>query len=153
MLFTWGSVVCGFFPPGSHTYIFVSKNSQNARQLLTPPVLQKPKRFHPFLTTDNLKCESYSTLSTRDTFRMRLPRVSQHPHVALAGLQVQDKEPAIPTNAASGSKKHLFYRWQHLVKHGLIITFFIITQLVCDVNSNRFSVFFFSQVVHVPKAS
>lgn len=128
MLFTLGSVVCGvFFPSGSHTYIFVSKSSQNARRLLTPLVLRKPKWFHPFLTPENLKLESCSILSTRETFQMNLPRVSQHPNMAVAGLQAQDKALVILANAASGSQKPLFYRWHHLVKHGLIIIFYYYT--------------------------
>lgn len=62
--------------------------------------------------------------------------------MALAALQKQDKELVIQTNAIPAAsdrtkKKTSVYRWHHLVKRCLN---FSITQLVHDVNRNRFSV-------------
>lgn len=40
--------VCVLFPRQSHIHIQLKKHSQNARQLLTPPVLLQSKWFHFF---------------------------------------------------------------------------------------------------------
>lgn len=106
-----------FFPPRqSHIHICLKKQSKCQAALNT---------------SSTLEAKAVSSLSNNrepEVWIIRYPvhqrRVSQHPNVALAGLQAQDKELAILANAESGSKKHLFYRWHHLVKHGLIFFFY-----------------------------
>ena len=101
-------LLCVVSPEAARHTHSSQKHSQNAKQLLTPPVLPKSKRFHPFLTIENFKRESYGSLSTRDMFQMSWRHVSHPAKMALAALQKQDKEVVIQTNAilaASDRKK------------------------------------------------
>lgn len=84
-----------FLPRQPYMHIRLKKHSQNAKQLLTPPVLLKLKRFRPSLTTENSERESCSSLSTRDIFQMSWRLASHPPKMALAALQKQDKEVVI----------------------------------------------------------
>lgn len=128
MLLTLGSVVCGFSPPRqSHIHICLKKqskcqaafNTSSTPEAKAVPSLSNNRELEVWIIWHPVHQRRVS-----DELATRL--VSQHPTVALAVLQAQDKEPAVPTNAASGSKRHLFYRWRHLVKHGLIIIFLLL---------------------------
>lgn len=136
-----------FFPRQSHIHIRHRKHSQNARQLLTPPVLQKSKRFQPFLKTENFKCESYSSLSTRDVFHMACD-LSHHPKMALAALQKQDKELVIQINIipAASDRKNILS-----LQYTLLNFFYYIAGSPCQLQ--KVFCIFFSLVVHVSKVS
>ena len=114
-----------FFPRQSHIHIRLRKHSQNARQLLTPPVLLKSKRFQSFLKTENFKCESYSSLSTRDVFHTGLWPLPPSSN-GLAALQKQDKELVIQINAipAVSDRKNILFL--HMATLGKMLLEFLL---------------------------
>lgn len=147
-------LLCGFsfFSLGSHTYIFSSKkkkHSQNARQLLTPPVLLKSKWFHFLLTSESFKWEVHNSLSTRDTFQMSSCRISHHPKMVLATLQKHSKYLVIQKDAVLLSpieKNILFFS----STDGTFWWNVVINFSQCQLQRSFWSIAF---VVHVSKPS
>lgn len=147
-------LLCGFFfSLGSHTYIFSSKkknHSQNARQLLTPPVLLKSKWLHFLLTSESFKWEVHNSLSTRDTFQMSSCHVSHHSTMVLAILQKHSKYLVIQKDAVLLSPIEKKITFIFFFTDGTFWWNVVINFSQCQLKG---SFWFIAFVVHVSKPS